>query len=335
MRFDSPSDKLLMQQAPTTGSGGNGSIQQSEERILGRAAETADPNAVSAQNQRVQTTRQVQGQVSGAAGTAGVEISREGAVGIARATTENASRAAQYTQESRRKIFEDYIAAFDRAIQYQMANENSIEQMKANFSGMIEVLGTVAKFCGAEDFGNGCLELAKKLRPAHVNPHPELIKNLRGATGNVEIFAKDTAGQITGAQADVNTVVANGQEGIRSAAGRAIDDTANAPYMGVAGMDKGGSRPGSSGRAQPLGAVGFNTMIEGFLTGKPGEVITIGEQSKLTKAFAGIAGQDGVINSATEAASLRAAIRGNVSSTVAENKLLRAAGLTPNAPMGG
>lgn len=172
---------------------------------------------------------QTKTEVSGVVGKAGAQAAASVQSKVGEVSVDSAQNAIRSGQGSQQKSIDTLIALLQQGGNGLMQSKQSIEQMKAGFSGMLEVVGIVAKHLGADDFGDSCLDLAKKLTPEKVNLDAETKQQIENLIKAVPAYLRPEqweshieAGR-TGANIEISRqqaeVVRQGNDGIDSVAG--------------------------------------------------------------------------------------------------------------------
>ncbi len=321
MRFDFTQDKRLM--GPEDQSGGAGSLQDTTlkgymEALLTAKGDTAKTNEIFKQMDAYLAKQNVARATAETAGKSGVESANTVRNKTAGDLQANADRAASKTQDLVGQAWAEQLNLFKQSGQMLLNAQYSIEQTKAGFSGMLEVLGIVAKKLGFNEFSEGCLDLAKELRPQAVAMDPGIQASIEDYKSKATISADRTRGIIANEQAPAQGAIAMGQRAVEAMRDAGTNGTQSAPYAGP--LD--GASSSNNQSTPSITKAGYASVVAQYLGNS-------GEKIQLTKAFDGIA-KDGVINTAAEASSLKAIIRSNVADQAKETQILSGLGLAPN-----
>jgi len=133
-------------------------------------------------------------------------------------TQENGMIAARNAQDIIRQDLAGLVSLFQQSGAGLMQSEQSIEQMKAGFSGMLQILGIVAKHLGAEEFGQSCIDLATELRPQLVTVNGNARTALEGFIRDVNTHPELTGGYIVSAQDAAISGIARSQGAVERSA---------------------------------------------------------------------------------------------------------------------
>ncbi|PZP55221.1 MAG: hypothetical protein DI586_07590, partial [Micavibrio aeruginosavorus] len=214
MKFNFTEDKRLMQASPAAAGGGPSDISSAEDQrlVAELAGKTPEQQAaIIRQNRELAVQRATADKNAGIVGSSGVEASDSVRKRAAEQSQQNSADAARNTQDVMKDALMKALALYNQSAAGLMQSEQSIEQMKAGVSGMLEVLGVVCKKLGAEDFGQGCLELAEDLKPELVKPNAAALKAIEDYKKSAYLDPTITQGMITYGQNQGGQAIDRGQ----------------------------------------------------------------------------------------------------------------------------
>lgn len=337
MRTNFTEDKRIMQsvqEPPATGPAPSSNITTLEDQALAAemVGKTADQiAAIIARGRALSATRGVADRNAGVAGSSQAQAAAAAQTTGVRDTQVNADRAASATQDLIKQNLLIPQTQFNQAVTNLMNSENSIEQMKAGFSGMLEVLGIVAKRLGADEFGQGCLDLARDLRPKAVLPNADILARIEGLRSDLNVDPALTQGSVDQGVNSALETAARVQTSVDAAASAGVDAARTVTQPTV--FD------GATPRARPIAStaitVGAFDTAANRLMGGSNPILLASEATTLQEqftAFAARGGQPDAIDTATEKASLAMAIRTTVQNPNAENQLIQSLGLQAPRP---
>ncbi len=344
MRFDFTEDKRLMEVSGQTG-GGSPSILSAEEQQmavdLGKAGgDQTKIRDILLKNRDIMARRAAADKNAGVIGGSEAEAQAGVQKRAGDNSLENSANAARNTQDVVKDAYLKAIALFNQSTQGLMNAEQSIEQMKAGFSGMLETLGIVCKKLGLDDFAQGCLDLAKDLRPQLVKPSPEGLKAAEDYKNGVYIDPTVTQGILTAGRKSAAKEVSEQQDAVVQGGVKGVGDASKVPQPTVVDPKYGTSnRTVSSG----ISIENLNSAMDKLMKG-PSPILLGSEAIELQDKFKKFAkgdntGNTNLIDNMTERAIMAAAIRSEVKNPQAEQKLLTSLGLSgpasPSKTMGG
>ena len=294
MRLDFHTDKRLMQEANASGSSDR-QIQAIDQAIA--KAENA------AQAKLLQETKDILQAQRAAAGRAATTVSGSGpeaAAGVQKkagdTSLENAANSQRNAQAETLKALDAMLAMLQQSGNGLLQANQSIEQMKASLSGMIQVVGIIAKHLGAEEFGDSCLDLATKLKPDLVTMDPRARKNIEDFQASIKnaLSPQQWDSYVQSGQAAAETAISRGQTSVERAAQDGVRSAGKIEQpnaISVIGDRTGGSAQTVSSAA----STSFSKLL------KDG-VITPDQNKDLREGYSAVATQQGNKNGVIDTA---------------------------------
>lgn len=227
MRFDFHADKRLMAAGDASGNGG---VMTFEDQLAGIEAgltsvkDPAQKQAILQAMEKLKAAKAAVDKNRDTVGTAGTTAAAGVMSKASQDSQENGMIAARNAQDL---IKSDIMAIIEMVRQSGvglMQAEQSIEQVKAGFSGMLQVLGIVAKHLGAEEFGQSCLDLATELKPQLVTMNANAKKAVQDVIKDINAHPELTQGYIVEAQKNGEIAIRRGESAVVEHANRGAKD---------------------------------------------------------------------------------------------------------------
>lgn len=332
MRFmDFLEDRRLMQEAGASAGGVSAAMNAEDQGLAAALANAPDSEkaAIIARWRALVIERATADKNAGVAGTSGAEAQKGVQTRGATGQQQNAEEAARNTTDLLKQNLAGLIKNFEQSVAGLMATEQSVEQMKAGFSGMLKVLGIVCKKLGAEDFGQGCLELADDLKPELVEPSPEGLRRIRELEEQLKVNPAPGAAIISDGQDRGAAAADKGQTRVEDAAREGAGVAGSMPQPSALNGSSGSAARGSAGITAAKLDEAMSPLMTGNNPALRGSQAAALQEKRGT--FASQGGDPNAIDTATEKASMAAAIRMQVTDQGAENRLLGSLGLLNQA----